>query len=203
MNEHAIELEKSKQLPFGPIHSLKSVELETLKIYIETNLANGFIRSFKSPAEVLILFDKKSDRSLRLCVDYWGLNNITIKNQYLLPLIDKLLDCLGQARRFTQLDLINAYYWMRIYEGDKQKTAFRIRYRHFKYQVIPFGFSNASPTFQRYINKILVEKLDIFIIVYLDDILIYTKGLGQPHIKAICWVLDQLQKYSLLVNLKK
>ena len=119
MNEHAIELEEGKELPFGPIYSLGPVELETLKTYIETNLANGFIRPSKSPAGALILFDRKPDGSLRLCVDYRGLNNITIKNRYPLPLIGKLLDQLGRARRFTQLDLINAYYRMRIREGDE------------------------------------------------------------------------------------
>ena len=119
MNEHAIELEEGKQPPFGPIYSLGPVELETLKTYIKTNLVNGFIRPSKSPAGAPILFDKKPDGSLRLCVDYRGLNNITIKNRYPLPLIGESLDRLGQARRFTQLDLTNAYYRMRIREGDE------------------------------------------------------------------------------------
>ena len=119
MNEHAIELEEDKQPPFGPIYSLGPVELETLKTYIKTNLANGFICPSKSPAGAPILFNKKPDRSLRLCVDYWGLNNITIKNQYPLPLIGESLDRLGWARRFTQLDLTNVYHRMRIREGDE------------------------------------------------------------------------------------
>ena len=185
INEHVIELEEGKQPPFGPIYSLRPVELEILKTYIETNLANGFIRSSKSPAGVLILFDRKLNGSLCLCVDYWGLNNITIKNQYLLPLIGELLDQLGWARRFTQLDLTNAYHWMRIRESDEWKIAFRTRYGHFEYQVIPFGLSNAPATFQGYVNKILVEKLDIFVIVYLDDILIYTEDPRQPHVEAV------------------
>ena len=92
MNEYAIELEEGKQPRFGPIYSLGPVELETLKTYIKTNLANGFIRPSKSPAEAPILFDRKPDGSLRLCVDYRGLNNLTIKNQYPLPLIGELLD---------------------------------------------------------------------------------------------------------------
>ena len=92
---------------------------------------------------------------------------------------------------------------MRICEGDKWKTAFRTRYGHFEYQVILFGLSNALATFQRYVNKILAEKLDIFVIVYLDDILIYTEDPGQPHVEAVRWVLDQLRKYSLFANLKK
>ena len=119
MNKHAIKLEEGKQLPFRRIYSLGPVELEILKTYIETKLANSFIRPSKSPARAPILFDQKPDRSLRLCVDYWGLNNITIKNRYLLSLIGKLLDRLGRARRFTQLDLTNAYHWMKIHEGNK------------------------------------------------------------------------------------
>ena len=203
MNEHAIKLEEGKQPPFCPIYSLGPVELETLKTYIKINLANGFIRPSKSPVGAPILFDRKPDRSLRLCVDYWGLNNITIKNRYPLPLIGESLDRLGRARRFTQLDFTNAYYRMRIREGDEWKTAFRTRYGHFEYQVMPFGLSNALATFQGYINKILAEKLDVFVIVYLDDILIYTEDPGQPHVDAVRWVLDQLRKYSLFANLKK
>ena len=186
INEHAIELEEGKQPPFGPIYSLAPVELETLKTYIKINLANGFIRPSKSPTGALILFDRKPDGSLRFCIDYRGLNNITIKNQYPLPLIGKLLDRLGQARSFTQLDLTNTYYRMRIREGDKWKTAFWTQYGHFKYQVMPFGLSNTPATFQRYVNKILAEKLDVFVIVYLDDILIYTEDPGQPHVDIVC-----------------
>ena len=119
MNEHAIELEKGKQPPFGPIYSLGSVELETFKTYIKTNLANGFIRLSKSPAGVSVLFDRKPDRSLHFCVNYWGFNNIIIKNRYPLPLIGELLDRLGRARRFTQLNLTDAYYRMRICEVDE------------------------------------------------------------------------------------
>ena len=101
MNKHAIELEEGKQPLFNPIYSLRPVELETLKTYIKTNLANGFIRPSKSPAGASILFNKKSNGSLRLYVNYQGLNNITIKNRYPLPLIDESLDLLGRARRFT------------------------------------------------------------------------------------------------------
>ena len=203
MNEHIIKLEEGKQPPFGPIYSLGPVELKTLKTYIKTNLANGFICPSKSPARAPILFDRKPNRSLRLCVDYRGLNNITIKNRYPLSLIGEFLNQHGWARRFTQLDLTNTYYRMRIREGDEWKTAFRTRYGHFEYQVIPFGLSNAPATFQEYVNKILAEKLNIFVIVYLDDILIYTEDPGQPHVEAMRWVLDQFRKYSLFANLKK
>ena len=203
INDHAIELVEGQQPPYGPIYSRGSVELETLKAYIETNLANGFIRPSKSPAGAPILFDRKSDGSLRLCVDYRGLNNLTIKNRYPLPLIGESLDRLGRAKRFTQLDLTSAYHRMRIREGDEWKTAFRTRYGHFEYQVMPFGLTNAPASFQGYINKILAEKLDIFVIVYLDDILIYTDDDGDGHVLAVRWVLEQLRKFSLFANLKK
>ncbi len=119
INNHAIELVDDQQPPYGPIYSLGPVKLETLKAYIDNNLASGFIRPSKSPAGAPILFDKKPDGSLRLCVDYQGLNNLTIKNWYLLPLVGESLDWLGRARHFIQLDLTNAYHRMRIREGDK------------------------------------------------------------------------------------
>ena len=101
INDHAIELEEGKQPLFDPIYSLRPIELETLKTYIKTNLANSFIQISKFPTRVPILFDRKPNKSFCFCVDYWGLNNITIKNQYLLLLIGKLLDRLGWAKRFT------------------------------------------------------------------------------------------------------
>ena len=125
IHEHAIELQDDKQPPHGPIYSLGLMELETLKTYIETHLKTGFIRPSKSPAGAPILFDKKPDGSLWLCVDYRDLNNLTIKNQYPLPLIGEALDQLDRAKRFTQLNRTSAYHQMRIKEGDKWKTAFR------------------------------------------------------------------------------
>ena len=203
INEHAIELVEGKQPPYRPIYSLSPVELETLKTYIKTHLKTGFIRPSKSPADASIFFDKKPDCSFRLCVDYRGLNNRTIKNQYPLPLIGESLNRLGRAKRFTKLDLTSDYHRMRIREGDKWKTAFCTRYGHFEYQVMPFGLSNAPASFQGYINKILAEKLDIFVIVYLDDILVYTEDAGQPHVDAVRWVLEQLRKHGFYANLKK
>ena len=179
------------------------MKLETLKTYIKTNLANSFIRPSQSPASALILFIQKKNGSFQLCVDYQGLNNLTIKNRYPLPLISKSLNRLGRAKCFTQLDLTNAYHRMRIREGDEWKTAFRTRYGHFEYQVMPFGLSNAPATFQGYINKILAEKLDVFVIVYLDDILIYTEDPGQAHVEAVRWVLENLRRHGLFANLKK
>ena len=110
MNKHIIKLEEDKQPSFEPLYRLRPVELETLKTYIKTNLANGFIRTFKSPAKALILFDRKPNRSFCLCVNYWGLNNLIIKNRYLLSLIGESLNHFGRAKQFTSLDLTNVYY---------------------------------------------------------------------------------------------
>ena len=125
INYHPIKLVDGQQPPYGPIYSLGTVELVTLKVYIETNLANEFITLSKSPVGALILYDRKSNSSLRLYVNYQGLNNLTIKNWYPLPLIGVLLDWLRKARRYTQLDLTSTYLWMRIREEYKWKTAFR------------------------------------------------------------------------------
>ena len=120
-----------------------------------------------------------------------------------MPLIGESLNRLGHAKRFTQLDLTNAYHQMQIREGDEWKTVFQTRYSHFEYQVMPFGLSNAAATFQGYVNKILGEKLDVFVIVYLDDILIYTEDPGQAHVEAVRWVLDNFRRHGLFANLKK
>ena len=119
INDHAIELVDGQQPPYEPFYSLGPVELETLKAYIETNLANRFIRPSKSPGDALIWFDRKSDSSLRFCVNYRGVNNLTIKNRHSLPLIRELLKRLRRAKQFTQLDLTSAYHRMRIREGDE------------------------------------------------------------------------------------
>lgn len=112
--------------------------------YLEENLSKGFIRHSKSPAGAPILYVKKKNGSLRLCVDYRGLNRITTKIRYLLPLIGNLLDQLHSAKRFTKIDLRGAYNLVRIRPGDEWKTAFRTRYGHFEYRVMPFGLTKSS-----------------------------------------------------------
>ena len=179
------------------------MELEILKAYIETNLANGFIRPSKSPAGAPILFDRKSNGFFWLYVNYRDLNNLTIKNRYPLPLIGELLDRIGRARQFTQLNLTSAYYQMRIRKKDKWKTVFRTRYGHFEYQLMLFGLTNAPASFQGYTIKIFAENFNIFVIMYLDKIFIYIDDNRNSHIVAVRWVLKQLKKFLLYANLKK
>ena len=133
INDHPIDLLDDKQPYYSPIYSLGPVELKMLKTYIKANLASGFIRPSMSPTSAPILFVQKNVSSLYLCVDYQGLNNLTIKNCYPLLLINESLNCLGHAKHFIQLDLTNVYYRMRIRKNDEWKTAFQMRYGYFKY----------------------------------------------------------------------
>ena len=126
-------------------------ELEVLRTYIEENLENGFIRHSKSPAGAPIFFVKKKDGSLRLVVDYRGLNKVTIRNRYALPLISSLLERINGARFFMKIDL-RGYNLVRIRPGDEWKTAFHTRYGHFEYTVMPFGLSNAPTVFHHMEN---------------------------------------------------
>ena len=116
------------------------------------NLASGFIKRSSSPTGAPILFIKKKDGTLRLCVNYRGLNAITVQDRYPLPLIPEIMDHLAQAKVFTRLDLITAYNLIRIKEGCEWMTAFRTRYRNFQYQVMPFSLCNAPATFQSYMD---------------------------------------------------
>ena len=138
---------------------------------IDCMLEKGFIRPSKSPFGSPILFVKKPDGFLRLCVDYRKLNELTIKNHYPLPLISELFDRLKHVKYFTRLDMQDAYNRIRIAESDEWKTAFCTRYGHFEYLVMPFGLTNAPASFQAYANDCLRNFLNFFCIVYIDDIL--------------------------------
>jgi hypothetical protein len=131
--EHSIPIEEDAEVSFGPIYSLSATELEVLRAYIESSLEKGWIRHSESSAGAPILFVPKKDGGLRLCVDYRGLNRVTIKNRHPLPLISETLDRLSGAKRFTRLDLRDAYPRIRIKRRDEWKTAFRSRYGHFEY----------------------------------------------------------------------
>jgi hypothetical protein len=188
--------------PHGPIYNLSQEELRVLREYLDNALTMGWIRESESPAGSPILFVPKSDGTLRLCVDYRGLNKITIKNRYPLPLISEILDRLSEAKVFTKLDLVNAYHRIAIHPDDVWKTAFRTRYGHFEYAVMPFGLTNAPATFQAWINKALAGYIDDFCIVYLDDILIFSKN-PEEHKEHLEKVLKRLQQYALYCNQKK
>ena len=177
-------------------------ELKVLKDYIEESLQKGHIRPSSSPCGAPVLFVKKKDGSLRLCVDYRSLNAITIKDRYPLPLIDTLLDRLKNAKIFTALDLRGAYNLVRVKEGDEWKTAFRTRYGHYEYLVMPFGLSNAPAVFQRLMNDLFRDFTDKFVVIYLDDILIYSDNLAE-HVHHVRRVLEILLKNNLYCKFSK
>ena len=175
-SDHAIDLEPGKDPPYGTVYSLLNTELAELRRYLDEALGKGWIRHSASPAGAPILFVPKKDGGLRLCVDYRGLNKVTGKNRHPLPLISETLDRLCGAKRFTKMYLKDAYHRVRMKQGDEWKTAFRTRYGHFEYTIMPFSLANAPVTFQAYINKALAGLVDIFCMVYLDDILIYSNS---------------------------
>jgi hypothetical protein len=199
---HSIPIEEGKKPPFQPLYNLSHTELATLREYLDTALANGWIRRSESPAGAPVLFVPKKDGSLRLCVDYRGLNAITIKNRCPLPLISETLDRLSGSVVFSKLDLKDAYHRIGIEGKDTWKTAFRTRYGHFEYLVMPFGLTNAPATFQAYINKALAGYVDDFCVVYLDDILIYSSS-REKHVEHVRKVLERLQQFALYANRKK
>jgi hypothetical protein len=200
--DHTIPIDPRLEPPFGPLYALSATELKALREYLDENLSRGFIRPSSSPAGAPILFVKKKDGTLRLCVDYRGLNRITIKNRYALPLISELIDRFQGSRVFTRLDLRGAYNLVRIAAGEEWKTAFRTRYGHFEYLVMPFGLTNAPASFQDLVNSVLRPYLDRTCVVYLDDILIYSET-EDEHVRHVSEILETLQKHNLFVKLEK
>ena len=188
--------------PISTMYSLSPSELETLREFIDENLRRGFIRATSSPHGAPVLFSRNSNGSLRLCVDYRGLNKISKKDWYPLPLISDLLATAGKARIYTTLDLRHAYHLVRITEGDEWKTAFRTHYGSFEWLVMPFGLTNAPAAFQRFMNDIFSDMLDVHVIIYLDDILVYSDDPAE-HKKHVREVLQRLRKNGLYCKPEK
>jgi hypothetical protein len=201
--DHAIDLKDGEQPPWGPMYPLNETELKALRDYLKEMLELGKIRPSKSPAAAPIIFVPKAHgRGLRLCVDYRGLNKVTIANRYPLPIMSKLQDRFRGAKIFTKIDRKNGYNLIRIKPGDEWKTAFKIRYRLYEYTVMPFGLSNAPATFQNMMNHIFRDLLDLGLIVYLDDILIYAET-EEEHDRIIIEVLKRLAANGLAISQDK
>jgi hypothetical protein len=200
--DHRIPLQDDASPPFGPLYRLSPAEEEVLRKYIRDNLTKKFIRHSQSPCGAPVLFVKKADGSLRLCVDYRGLNKLTTKNRYPLPLITELLDRLGKARYFTKFDMRDGYYLLRMAAGEEWKTAFRTRMGLFEYQVMPFGLCNAPGTFQHFVNDTFKEFLDDFLVAYLDDLLIYSSTLKE-HKRHVRLILERLRAVGLYIKPEK
>ncbi|KAJ0587246.1 putative nucleotidyltransferase, Ribonuclease H [Helianthus annuus] len=176
--------------------------MRELSSQLQELLDKGFIRPSTSPWGALVLFVKKNDGSFRMCIDYRELNKLTIKNCYPLPRIDELFDQLQGVACFSKIDLHSGYHQLRIQKEDILKTAFRTRYGHYEFVVMPFGLNNAHAVFMDLMNHVCKPFLDRFVIVFIDDILIYSKSKTE-HTQHLRSVLELLQGNRLYAKFSK
>ena len=183
-------------------YRMAPTELRELKTQLQELLEKGYIRPSISPWGAPVLFVKKKDGTLRLCIDYRQLNQVTIKNKYPLPRVDDLFDQLQGARVFNKIDLRSGYHQLRIANADVPKTAFRTRYGHYEFLVMPFGLTNAPAVFMALMNKVFQPYLDKFVIVFIDDILVYSRD-EEEHANHLRLVLQTLREKQLYAKFNK
>ncbi|KAL0556806.1 hypothetical protein IC582_005323 [Cucumis melo] len=200
--EFAIELEPGTVPISRAPYRMAPAELKELKVQLQELLDKGFIRPSVSPWGAPVLFVKKKDGSMRLCIDYRELNKVTVKNRYPLPRIDDLFDQLQGATVFSKIDLQSGYHQLMIKDEDVPKTAFRSRYGHYEFIVMSFGLTNAPAMFMDLMNRVFREFLDTFVIVFIDDILIYSKTEAE-HEKHLRMVLQTLRDNKLYAKFSK
>src|SRR3954468_22904576 len=183
-------------------YRMAPLELRELKGQLEELMAKHFVRPSVSPWGAPVLLVKKKDGGMRLCIDYRRLNKATIKNKYPLPRINDLLDQLKGACVFSKIDLRSGYHQIRVKSSDVPKTSFRTRYGHYEFLVMPFGVTNAPAVFMDYMNRLFQPYLDQFVVVFIDDILIYSRT-PQEHEEHLRIVLSVLQENQLFAKLSK
>ncbi|GBG78012.1 hypothetical protein CBR_g25946 [Chara braunii] len=200
---HAIEIIPGSSIPKGRIYRISPGELDELRRQLEEPVEKGWIRPSVSPYGSPVLFvPKKKEGTLRMCIDYRGLNAITVKNGEPLPRIDDLLDRVQGCRYFSKIDLKSGYHRIAIRPEDQHKTAFQTRYGLYEFVVMPFGLCNAPGTFHHAMNRIFHDYLDKFVIVYLDDILIFSKTVKE-HVAHLDKVLSVLRQHKFKINGEK
>ncbi|GKA42691.1 putative reverse transcriptase domain-containing protein, partial [Tanacetum coccineum] len=183
-------------------YRLAPAEMQELSTQLQELSDRGFIRPSSSPWGAPVLFVKKKDGSFRMCIDYRELNKLTVKNRYPLPRIDDLFDQLQGSRVYSKIDLRSGYHQLRVREEDISKTAFRTRYGHYEFQVMPFGLTNAPAVFMDLMNRVCKPYLDRFVIVFIDDILIYSKS-RKEHEGHLKLILNLLKKEELYAKFSK
>lgn len=200
--DHKIEIIEGSKIPFQKLYQLSPSELMAAKQYISENLASGKIRPSKSPYGSPLFFAKEKDGTLRGVVDYRGLNRITKRNNTAIPRCDEMFDRLGQATFFSKIDLKTGFHQIRIHPDDIEKTAFTTKYGQFEYTVMAMGLCNAPATFQTLMNSIFRDIIDNYMVVYMDDLLIFSNTAAEhrSHIKT---VLRRLKENNLYVSPKK
>ncbi|GJX18917.1 putative reverse transcriptase domain-containing protein [Tanacetum coccineum] len=183
-------------------YRLAPSEMKELAEQLQELSDKGFIRPSSSPWGASVLFVKKKDRSFRMCIDYRELNKLTVKNRYPLPRIDDLFDQLQGSSVYSKIDLRSGYHQLRVRGEDIPKTAFRTRYGHYEFQVMPFGLTNAPAVFMDLMNRVCKPYLDKFVIVFIDDILIYSKN-KEEHEEHLKLILELLKKEELYAKFSK
>ncbi|MBW0535590.1 hypothetical protein O181_075305 [Austropuccinia psidii MF-1] len=196
-----LDLEGSRP-PVGVIDSLSKEESDTLRAYISENVEKGFIRPTSSSTGEPVLFVKKKDGCLRLCVDYHNLNAVIRKNKHPVPPMNHLLNVLNGSSIFSKIDLRGAYNLLIIKEGDEHLTWFRTKYRRFEYLVMPFGLTNTPASFQNLVNDIFQDLLDVYDVVYLDEIMVFSKS-EEEHVTNVPTVLSRLRANKLFAKASK
>ena len=200
--DHQIELVPGSRPPAQAPYRMTPPELIELRKQLTELLDAGFVQPSKVSYRALVLFQKKQDGTLRMCVEYRGLNKVTIKNKYLIPLAAELFDRLSKAEYFTKLDLRSVYWQVHVAEGDEAKTTCVTRYGSFEFLVMSFRLTNAPATFCNLMNDVLFDFLDSFMVVYFDNIVIYSSTL-EDHVVHLEIVLDRLRQNQLYVKKEK
>ena len=183
-------------------YRMAPTELKELKTQLHELLDKGFIRPSVSPWGASVLFVKKKDDTLQMCIDCWQINKVTVKNKYMLPRIEDLFDQLKGASVFSKIDSQSGYYQLRVKDVDVPKTTFRTRYGHYEFLVMPFGLTNAPAAFMDLMNRVFHPHLDKFVVVFIDDILVYSKD-AQEHEQHLRLVLQILREKQLFAKLSK
>ncbi|GJU49413.1 putative reverse transcriptase domain-containing protein, partial [Tanacetum coccineum] len=183
-------------------YRLAPAEMQELSTQLQELFYRGFIRPISSPWGEPVLLVKKKNGSFRMCIDYRELNKLTVKNRYPLSRIDDLFDQLQGSRVYYKIDLRSGYHQLRVREEDISKTTFRTRYSHYKFQVMLFGLTNAPAVFMDLMNRVCKPYLDRFVIVFIDDILIYSKS-RKEHERHLKLILNLLKKEELYAKFSK